>query len=88
MSVRKDVSNGASDQSDAQTNLDNLVAMAHNADLFVVISFRTGPGRSDFTFYRDGDWYPPSYLIETVWTSCTSKAASIRSETKVSLTMN
>ena len=54
----------------AQANLDSLLQMAANADLFVVISFRTGPGRSDFTFYRDGAgvWYPPELLIETVWT--------------------
>jgi len=53
----------------AQANLDSLLQMAANADLFVVISFRTGPGRSDFTFYRDGAgvWYPPELLIETVW---------------------
>ncbi len=44
--------------------------MIHNADLFAVISFRTGPGRSDFTFYRDGagDWFEPDLLREWVWT--------------------
>ncbi|MGQ9834361.1 MAG: glycoside hydrolase family 5 protein [Candidatus Villigracilaceae bacterium] len=54
----------------AQANLDVLIEMAARADLFVVISFRTGPGRSDFTFYRDGagDWFDPDLLIETVWT--------------------
>ena len=39
----------------AQANLDNMIAMAAEADLFVVITFRTGPGRNDFTFYRDDD---------------------------------
>ncbi len=54
----------------ARDNLDNLLTMAANAHLYAVISFRTGPGRSDFTFYRDGAgvWFPPQYLIETVWT--------------------
>ncbi len=54
----------------AQANLDALLEMAGRAGLFAVISFRTGPGRSDFTFYRDGagDWFDPSLLIETVWT--------------------
>lgn len=53
-----------------QANLDRLVEMAGQADLFVVITFRTGPGRSDFTFYRDGagEWFDPDLLIETVWT--------------------
>ncbi len=54
---------------DAQANLDNLLAMIAQADMFAVISFRTGPGRSDFTFYWDeaGDWFDPSYLNDTVW---------------------
>lgn len=54
---------------DAQTNLDNLLAMVENANMFAVISFRTGPGRSDFTFYPDV--LPPEnsdLLVETVWT--------------------
>lgn len=54
----------------AQANLDGLIEMAAQADLFVVITFRTGPGRSDFTFYRDGagDWFDEDLLIENVWT--------------------
>ena len=51
----------------AQANLDSMIAMAAEADLFVVITFRTGPGRNDFTFYRDDDWFAPSDLIESVW---------------------
>ena len=53
----------------AQSNLDGLIEMAAKADLFVVITFRTGPGRSDFTFYRDGagDWFDQDLLIESVW---------------------
>jgi len=53
-----------------QANLDAMIEMATEADLFVVITFRTGPGRSDFTFYRDGagDWFNPQLLIENVWT--------------------
>ncbi len=52
-----------------QANLDRLLDMAAQADLFAVITFRTGPGRSDFTFYRDGagDWFDPDLLIEWVW---------------------
>ena len=53
-----------------QANLDHLMEMAEQADLFVVITFRTGPGRSDFTFYRDGagDWFDKDLLIENIWT--------------------
>jgi len=53
-----------------QANLDHVIEMAAQADLFVVITFRTGPGRSDFTFYRDGagDWFDAELLIESVWT--------------------
>ncbi|MCA2001652.1 MAG: glycoside hydrolase family 5 protein [Chloroflexi bacterium] len=54
----------------AQENLDNMLKMAAQADLFSVITFRTGPGRSDFTFYRDGagEWFDEDLLIENVWT--------------------
>ena len=54
---------------DVQDNLDNLLTMIEAADMFAVISFRTGPGRSDFTFYWDeaGTWFDESYLNDTVW---------------------
>jgi hypothetical protein len=48
-------------------NLDSMIAMATRADLFAVITFRTGPGRNDFTFYRDDDWFKPEDLIENLW---------------------
>ena len=52
-----------------QANLDDMLAMIAQADMFAVITFRTGPGRSDFTFYRDGagDWFDEDLLIEWVW---------------------
>ena len=62
---------------DIQDNLDNLLAMLalskaegiEQAGLFAVISARTGPGRSDFTFYWDGagDWFDESYLNDSMW---------------------
>ncbi len=53
-----------------QSNLDNLLTMIANADMFAVISFRTGPGRSDFTFYDDNieEWGDPALVIEHIWT--------------------
>jgi hypothetical protein len=60
-----------------QANLDHLIEMAAQADLFVVITFRTGPGRSDFTFYREGagDWFDPELLVESVWTDAAAQDA-------------
>ena len=53
----------------AQDNLDSLLKMIEKADMFAVISFRTGPGRSEFTFYVDeaGDWFDPTYLNDSLW---------------------
>jgi len=64
----------------AQTHLDQLLEQARLADLFAVIAFRTGPGRSDFTFYRDGAgvWYPPELLIEDVWTNQAAQDAWVQ----------
>lgn len=51
----------------AQANLDNLLRMIAKADMFAVITFRTGPGRSEFSILGTGDWAPESYLNETLW---------------------
>lgn len=60
-----------------QANLDRLLEMIARADMFAVITFRTGPGRSDFTFYRDGagGWFDKSLLIESVWSDQTAQDA-------------
>ncbi len=52
-----------------QENLDTLLEMAKKADLFVVISARTGPGRSEFSILRDGvgEWFDEQYLVESIW---------------------
>ena len=51
-----------------QTHLDRLLAMAANADLFAVISLRTGPGRAEFSVCCLGDdWIPESYYNDAVW---------------------
>jgi len=52
-----------------QDNLDSLLDMIAEANMFAVISFRTGPGRSEFTFFWDeaGDWFDASYLNDSVW---------------------
>lgn len=59
----------------AQTSLDNLLKMIEKADMFAVITMRTGPGRSEWTFQWGNDktsdpvngWFPASYYNEEVW---------------------
>lgn len=53
-----------------QANLDQMLALAAEADLFVVIAVRTGPGRSDFSFYDEDieEWGDPSLVYDNVWT--------------------
>jgi hypothetical protein len=52
-----------------QSNLDDLLSLIAEADMFAVIAYRTGPGRSAFTFHLDevGDWFDKSYLDDSVW---------------------
>jgi len=58
-----------------QNNLDNLLAMIAQADMFAVITFRTGPGRSEFWAFWGEDnvsdpedgWFDPSYYNNRVW---------------------
>jgi len=54
---------------DVLQNLDHLIQMIATADMFVVIAFRTGPGRSEFTFFWDevGEWFGESYLNDRIW---------------------
>ncbi len=61
----------------AQDNLDELLGMIAEADMFAVISFRTGPGRSEFTFFfgEDGDWFDKRYYNDEVWRSPEAQTA-------------
>ncbi|MFQ5795420.1 MAG: glycoside hydrolase family 5 protein [Candidatus Bipolaricaulia bacterium] len=52
---------------DIQDNLDNLLSMIAKADMFAVISFRTGPGRSEFGLCCEGDPYFDGYFNDSVW---------------------
>ncbi len=55
--------------------LDKLINMIAGADMFAVITFRSGPGRSRMTMSRGEDnvtdprhgWFPPKYYNETLW---------------------
>ena len=52
-----------------EASLDSLVAMATRADLFVVLTFRTGPGRSEFGFFAKeaGTWFEADQVDDSVW---------------------
>lgn len=52
-----------------EDQLSDLIERCVRRGLFVVIGFRSGPGRSEFTFHRDsaGDWFPASMINESVW---------------------
>jgi len=53
----------------SQANLDQLLEMIAQADMFAVISFRTGPGRSELTFWGVGpdDEMGQNLLNDSVW---------------------
>ena len=65
---------------DAQANLDDLLDKIAKADMFAVISFRTGPGRSEFTFAREeaGEWFKEEDLDETMWTDPAKQEAWVK----------
>ncbi len=50
-------------------HLEDLVERCGRRGLYVVIAYRTGPGRSEFTFHRDdaGRWFPAHMIDERVW---------------------
>lgn len=59
---------------EAVANLDRLLEMATQAHLFAVITFRTGPGRSEFAIIG-GDWVDPSYVVNRMWSEPAARAA-------------
>jgi hypothetical protein len=58
-------------------NLDRLIRMAAEADLFVVIALRTGPGRSEFTFFpgQEDTWFPGRLVNNDLWTDTAAQSA-------------
>lgn len=47
--------------------MDHLLNMIAEADLFAIIAFRTGPGRSEYTLCCGGESYFDGYFNDTVW---------------------
>jgi len=61
-----------------EANLDRLLDLIARADMFAVISFRTGPGRSEFglcCLEEAGDWYDVGYLNDEIWRDEAAQAA-------------
>jgi hypothetical protein len=60
---------------DAVESLDRLLQMAAQADLYAVIAFRTGPGRSEFTFFpgEEDTWFPANLVNNDVWTDAAAQ---------------
>ncbi|WP_421791869.1 glycoside hydrolase family 5 protein [Hyphobacterium sp.] len=60
-----------------EDHLADMVERCRQRGIFTVIGFRTGPGRSEFTFHRDspGDWFPASMINERVWSDAEAQAA-------------
>ncbi len=50
---------------------------AKAAGLYVVLALRSGPGRSDFVFHRDGagGWFPADLIEDSVWRNAEAQAA-------------
>lgn len=59
-----------------EDHLGQMVERCQRRGLYTVIGFRTGPGRSEFTFHRDsaGDWFPASMIDERVWSDDEAQA--------------
>jgi hypothetical protein len=60
---------------EAVAHLDRLLEMIQRADMFAVITFRTGPGRSEFSLIGEGDWPPDEYIVDTVWADAAARKA-------------
>jgi len=58
-----------------QKNLDHLLEMAANANLFATISVRTGPGRSEFGICCDGEPGFEGYYNDTMWEDAAAQDA-------------
>lgn len=48
-------------------HLDNLVEMIGQADMFVTIGFRTGPGRSEYSLCCEGEDWARGYFNDSMW---------------------
>jgi hypothetical protein len=57
---------------------DGIIGMAEQADLFVVITFREGPGRNDFAIIGVEGWGDDSMILNTVWSDPAAQDAWVQ----------
>ena len=60
---------------EAQHVIDNIVDLASKAGLYVVIAFRSGPGRNEQAVVRSTDITTYGPIIESFWTDSTAQEA-------------
>lgn len=60
---------------EAQRVIDNVVNLASSAHLYVVIAFRSGPGRNEQAVVRSTDITTYGPIIESFWTNATAQEA-------------
>lgn len=60
---------------EVQHNLDAMLDMIANADLFATIAFRSGPGKSEWSLCCLNEPYYKDYFNDTVWSDPAAQAA-------------
>ena len=58
-----------------QQNLDELLRMIGNADMFATIAFRTGPGKAEWSLCCSDVHYYDDYFNDAVWSDVEAQAA-------------
>jgi len=60
---------------EVQKNLDRLLEMIANADMFATISFRSGPGKAEWSLCCWGEPYYEGYFNDRIWTDPVAQQA-------------
>lgn len=58
-----------------QQNLDELLRMIGNADMFATIAFRTGPGKAEWSLCCSDTHYYDDYFNDSIWSDPEAQAA-------------
>jgi len=59
----------------AQANLDHLLSMIANADMFATIAFRTGPGKAEWSLCCLDESYYRGFFNDRIWTDPAAQSA-------------
>lgn len=60
---------------DMQRNLDLMLEMIEQADMFATIAFRTGPGKAEWSLCCLGEPYYEGYFNDQIWSDAQAQAA-------------